>query len=147
MKQLFKHWRGLVFPLLLVAIMATVSSCGNDEPKSNVVDYYLDIEEEFLVNGSTSLTSRYYSPITRMREVIRKTYPNPDSKGNDEAIVAACDKEYEDYCTMYRSDNGDHFTCLFHLVRAVKSGDIVKQTETLRTYIYDINPKESNIVE
>lgn len=145
MKRSFKLWRGLLFSLMLVATIATVSSCGkDDEPKSNVVDYYIDIEEEFLVNGSNSMTDRYNSPIKRMREVIRNTYPKPDSKGNDEAVVAACDKEYEDYCNMYRGYS-DHFTCLIHLMRAVKKGTIVKQSETLRTYVYDINPKATNI--
>ena len=34
----------------------------------------------------------------------------------------------------------EHFTCLFHLVKAVKKGDIVAGNEVLKTYSYDINP-------
>ena len=132
-----------MFSLLLVSVIISVASCGSDEPQSNVIDYYLNVEEEFLIDGSTDHTDRYYSPITRMREVIRKTYPNPDSKGLDDAVIAACDKEYETYYEMY--DGGsEHFTCLFHLVKARKVNGIVKESETLRTYNYDINPYDIN---
>lgn len=134
-----KQWRGLWFSLLLLGTMAFVSSCGNDEPSSTVVDYYLDIEEEFLINGSTQLTDRYYSPITRMRTAIRKAYPTPDAQGNDAAVVEACNKEHEEYKEMYLGE-GHHFTCLFHLVRVVKAGSVVKESEPLVTYVYDINP-------
>lgn len=146
MKHHLKHWRGLLFSLLLLGAFATFSSCGDDEPSSTVVDYYLDIEEEFLVNGSTDLTDRYYSPIKRMRDAIRKVYPTPNINGNDEPVVAACDKEYEEYRAMYNGE-GHHFTCLFHLVRVIKANGIVKQSETLRTYVYDINPVETEIEE
>jgi hypothetical protein len=143
MKRSFKQWRGLLFSLLLVSVIISIASCGSDEPQSNVIDYYLNVEEEFLIDGSTAHTDRYYSPITRMRDVIRKTYPNPDNKGLDEAVIAACDKEYETYCEMYNGGS-EHFTCLFHLVKAHKVDGIVKESETLRTYNYDINPYEIN---
>jgi hypothetical protein len=146
MQYVLKHQRGLLFSLLLVAYTAVFTSCGKDEPSSTVIDYYLDIEEEFLINGSTNLTDRYYSPITRMRDAIRKTYPTPDNKGNDEAVVAACDKEYEEYYQMYIGE-GHHFTSLFHLVRVIKTNGIVKQSETLRTFVYDINPVETDVEE
>lgn len=133
-----KLWRGLLFSLLLVSVTTFLTSCGDDEPDSTVIDYYLNVEEEFLINGSTDHTDRYQSPITRMRTAIQKAYPTPDSKGNDEAVIAACNKEYETYYEMY--DGGsEHFTCLFHLVKAVKVKGIVKQNETLKTYNYDIN--------
>lgn len=144
MRHLFKHWRGLLFSLLLVGTMTAFTSCGDDEPSGAVVDYYLDVEEEFLVDGSTNLTDRFYNPITRMRDAIRKAYPNPDSKGSDEAVVTACDKEFEEYVNMYKGDE-KHFTCLFHLVRAIKNKGIVQQSELLKTYIYDINPVETDI--
>ena len=137
-----KLWRGLLFSLLLVAVTVSVTSCGDDEPQSNVVDYYLNVEEEFLINGSTAHTDRYYSPVTRMREAIKKAYPNPDNQGLDDAVIAACDKEYETYNEMYTSEGGEHFTCLFHLVRAIMVNGIVKQSETLKTYTYNINPPD-----
>ena len=37
--------------------------------------------------------------------------------------------------------------CLVHLVRASMDGDIVKQSERLKTYNFDINPPETDIVE
>lgn len=144
MKHHFYSCRALLIALLFVGAMVTFTSCGDDDDsKSTVIDYYLDVEEEFLVNGSTDLTDRYYNPVTRMRQVIRKVYPTPDGKGNDEAVIAACDKEYEEYISMY--DGGqEHFTCLFRLVRATKTGGVVKQNEVLKTYVYDINPYDLN---
>ena len=136
-----KRWRGLLFSLLILGAATTfLTSCGDDEPSGTVIDYYLDIEEAFLINGSTGHTDRYDSPIVRMQNAIRKAYPNPDKNGNDEAVVAACDKEYETYVAMYTSEGGEHFTCLFHLVRATKRGTIVVQNKELKTYVYDINP-------
>lgn len=150
MKQNHKAWRAalLVCSLMIMAITMTVtlSSCGDDkdEPKGIVIDYYLDIEEEFLINGSTSHTDRYYSPITRMRDAIRKVYPTPDAKGADELVVEACDHEFLAYREMY-SGGTEHFTCLFHLIRAVKQGTKVVQSEMLRTYVYDINTPATDI--
>ena len=140
MKLINKHWRGLLFSLMFLGFIATFTSCGNDEPKSEVIDYYLNIEEEFLVDGSTSHTDRYYNPITRMKAVIKAAYPKPDKTGNDDAVIEACNKEYEAYQGLYVGGK-EHLTCMFHLVRATKKGDIVKTNETLKTYVYDINPK------
>lgn len=144
MNHRFNPCRALLIALLFVGTMVTFTSCGDDDdPKSTVIDYYLDVEEEFLINGSTDHTDRYYNPVTRMRQAIRTAYPTPDTKGNDEAVIAACDKEYEEYIAMY-DGLGEHFTCLFRLVRATKSGEVVKQNEVLKTYVYDINPYEIN---
>ena len=110
------------------------------------MDYYVSVEEQFLINGSTDKTDRYENPVTRMRNAIRKAYPEANLNGNDEAVLAACDKEYETYVEMYRG-YGDHFTCLFHIVRAVKKGDQVKENLTLKTYVYDINSVASDVEE
>lgn len=131
-------WQMLVLAILFIGSTMTLTSCGDDDPMSTV-DYYLNVEEEFLIDGKTDHTDRYYNPVIRMREAISKAYPNPDNKGNDEAVIAACDKEYETYVEMYTGGE-EHFTCLFHLVKAVKKGDIVAGNEVLKTYSYDINP-------
>ena len=110
MKRLLSHWRGLMLSLMVFAAFATLSSCGNDEPDNSVIDYYLRIEEEFL-----------------------------DTQGNDEAVVAACDKEFETYQSLYAGGK-EHLTCLFELVRVTKVNDIVRSNETLKVYQYNINP-------
>ena len=140
MKHQLKQWRGFLFSLLLVGAMASFTSCGNDEPSATTIDYYLEVEEEFLVNGSSTLAERYFSPIKRMRETIRKVYPVPNDKGDDNAVIAACDAEYEEFCNMYTGEGNDHLSCQFTLNRAIKKGYVVKQREKLRTYHYDINP-------
>ena len=146
-KRFFYPLRALMLALLFVGAVVTFTSCDdNDEPAKQVVDYYLNVEEQFLVDGSAELADRYYSPTTRMMEAIRKVYPAADTQGKDEAVLEACNKEYDEYCKMY-TGYGKHFTCLFHLVRAVKVSGIVKQSETLNTYIYDINPGATDITE
>lgn len=133
--------RMLVLSLLLASPLVMFTSCGDDEPKSMVIDYYLNVEEGFLVNGSMDQTAKYYNPKNRMYDAIRQAYPTPDAQGNDAAVIAACDREYEEYVGMY-TGLGDHITCVFNLVRATKKGDIIKQNETLKTYVYDINSTE-----
>lgn len=142
MKHLFTHWRELLFSLLLIGTITALTSCGNDEPRPMVIDYYLSVEEEFLVNGSTSHTDRYYDPIARMNTAISTAYPFADTQGNDDAVIEACDKEYETYQEFY-SGGKEHLTCLFHLVRVTMSNGIVRSNETLKTYYYNINPPET----
>lgn len=139
MKHFIKNWHLLIAAVLLVGTAMAVTSCGDDEPSDMTIDYYLDVEEVFLINGSTGHTDRYDSPITRMYDTIRKAYPTPDKNGNDDVVVLACDKEYETYVGMYTGLEA-HFTCVFHLVRATKRGSIVVKNEELKTYVYDINP-------
>lgn len=147
MKRLFKLWQLFAITALLAVTAFTMTSCGDDDgPKGTVVDYYVSVEEQFLINGSTDKTDRYENPVTRMRNAIRKAYPDPDNNGRDEAVIAACDKEYETYVEMYRG-YADHFTCLFYIVRAVKKGDEVKDNVILKTYVYDINPTATDVVE
>lgn len=137
----------LLLPLLLLALTAALTACGNDdEPKGITVDYYLEVEEEFLVNGLVDHTDRYYSPITLMKEVIRTAYPKPDATGKDDAVILACDNLYQRYLEMY-TGKAEHLTCLVHLVRASMDGDIVKQSVRLKTYNFDINPPETEIDE
>ncbi len=138
----------LLLPLLLMVMTVAFMSCGNDddEPKGNTIDYYLEVEEEFLVDGAVDHTDRYYSPITLMREAIRNVYPVADATGADQAVINACDELYQRYLGMYTS-KGEHLTCLVHLVRATMHGDIVKQSERLKTYNFDINPPETEVQE
>ena len=130
---------------LLCSILAlgamVMTSCGDDEPSATVIDYYVEVEEEFLINSSSDLIDRYYNPRDMMREVIRAAYPKPDIQGNDQAVIDACDELYYRYYSMY-SGREDHLTCKLHLVRARMEGKIVRQSERLRTYVFDVNPAE-----
>ena len=130
----------LLLSVAVIAATMTFVSCGDDDPEA-VIDYYVDVEEQFLVNESTATTDRYISPVTRMTEAIRKAYPNPNETGNDAAVIEACDKEYYDYLMMY-TGRPEHFTCKLRVMRARKIGTIVKQSEELKTYTYDINPDD-----
>lgn len=136
-------WRFLLCSFMVVAAMLTFTSCGDDEPTANVIDYYIEVEEEFLINSSSDLIDRYYNPINMMREAIRTTYPEPNAQGNDEAVIAACEEVYQSYYRIYGSGQyEDHLTCTMHLVRAKLEGKIVRQSERIRTYVIDVNPAE-----
>lgn len=132
--------------LLLLAVLVIMSasalvSCGNDEPSPLVVDYYMNVEEGFLVDGSTDHTDRYFDPWQRMQDAIRQVYPTPNVDGNDEAVLEACDKEYATFVSLYAGQK-EHMTCMMHLMKALKRDGVVKQSEKMMTYIYDINPTE-----
>ena len=131
----------LLISTVCLAAMVTFSSCGDDEPNGEVIDYYLSIEEEFLVDGSIDHTDRYFNPIARMKKAMREAYPTPNAQGDDDAVIAACDKEFETYQSFY-TGRSEHLTCLFHLVRVTKNNGIIRHNETLKTYYYNINPPE-----
>lgn len=139
----FYHGARRIFlcSIMFIAAMLMTTSCGDDEPDEMLINYYIDVEEPFLVNSSDDFTDRYYNPVKLMKEAIQNTYPTPDAKGNDEAVIAACDAVYERYITMY-SGKEDHLTCLSHLTRVKLEGTIVRQSEKLMTYRIDINPTE-----
>ena len=137
MKKLSRMWLLLALSCLL---LGGLSSCG-DEPDAKTIDYYMEVEEAFLVDGATSHTDRYYNPKTLMNESIRRVYPTPDDVGNDEAVIQACDETCARFYGMYES-KGEHLTCLLHLIKVHKVGDIVRQSEELKAYNIDVNPIE-----
>ena len=137
-KHLLNPWRLMLLSLFFIVAAATFSSCGDAEPSAEVIDYYVNVEEQFLVDGSTLHTDRYFNPVKRMQDAIRKAYPTPNAVGADDAVIAACDKEHGEYISMYAGQS-QHMTCLMNVVKVLKRGGIVKQSETLMTYVYDIN--------
>ena len=139
MKRIFNPWRVLMISLLFVSAVFTLTSCGDDEPNDTVIDYYVSVEEEFLINGSSLHVDQFYNPKTRMMDAIRRVYPSPNKSGNDDAVLEACNHEYLAYKEMYEG-LPDHLTCVFSVKKATKVGTIVKQSETLAYYVYDINP-------
>lgn len=143
-KHYFSLCRVLLLSLVFIGTMTTFSSCGNDdEPKGMYIKYYIEVEEEFLVDGAVDHTSRYYSPITMLKEVINTAYPEPNATGDDTAVITACDELHQRYYGMY-NNKAEHLTCLVHLIKATMDGAIVKQSERLKTYLFDINPPESD---
>lgn len=145
MKHHFNPGRMLFLSLAFIAIATLFTSCGkDDEPSGPIIKYYIEVEEEFLVDGSVDHTDRYYSPITLMKEAIYNAYPNPDADGDDDVVIRACDELYLRYLNMYEN-KAEHLTCLVHLIKATMSGEIVKQSVPLKTYNFDINPPEQEI--
>ncbi len=136
MKKLSRTGLLLVFSCLLMGVL---SSCGSDEPELLTVDYYIEVEESFLVNGNANFPDGYIDPVTTMRETIRKAYPKADNVGNDQAVVRACDEAYEKFYKDYTS-GGDHLTCLMHLIKTRNEGIIVRESVRLKTYNIDVNP-------
>lgn len=86
------------------------------------------------------------APVDRMREVIRSVYPTPNAQGADEAVLAACEQEYAQYCSTYAGLSGNaQITCIFDLMRVVKKGSQIQQSETLRKFVYAINSTPTDI--
>ena len=139
MKKLSSMWQMFV---LLCMLLGGLSSCGNDEPEADCIVYYIDVEADFRVNGSDYIdTYKDYNPITMMKAAIAKAYPEPDLNGYDMAVIEACDGVYQWFYSAY-SGNGDHLTCLVHLVRAHRVNGIIRQSQEIKTYNIDVNPIE-----
>ena len=140
-RQQINLWSSLLLLLALSGVLFTMTACGDDEPEQTIIDYYTEVEEEFLVNGQTDHTDRYYSPVTLMKEAIRNAYSKPTTTGDDAAVIAACDELYQRYLGMY-TGKAEHLTCKINLKRVSKTDDIVRSSELLKTYSFDINPYE-----
>ena len=144
MKHVLKSWHALALMLLLASAMTIgMTSCGNDdEPGATTIDYYIRVDEAFLVNGYDRQTS-FMNPVTRMKDAIRKVYPTPNAQGDDEAVIAACDKVYNDYVNLYEGDPRDeNLTALLHLKKVNKRDGIIRENEYLKTYQFNINYHE-----
>lgn len=139
MRHLFNPQRVLMISLLFLSALFSLTSCGDDESKDTVIDYYVNVEAEFLIDGSTIHVNQFYSPITRMMEAIRRVYPTPNASGNDDAVREACNQEYLAYKEMYEG-LPDHITCIFTVMKVNKVGYVVKKSEPFAYYLYDINP-------
>ena len=140
-------WRLLLLAIIVVSGLGVFTSCGDDDDKTNAIDYYFEVEEQFLVNGSKDRTTMYQNPIPLMQDAIKKAYPTPNPQGNDQAVLAACDQAYKDYVSLYEDLNDDNLTALIHLKRAVRINGLIKESVNLKTYHFIINPHEEEIVE
>lgn len=131
--------------MMMTGTLCILTSCGDDEPANGLIDYYVEVEEQFLVNGSTDGTSRYDNPINLMKEAIQKAYPTKTGQGDDEGVIAACDKAYEDYVNTYEGDLRDeNLTALVHLKRVVRRKGIIRESENLKSYQFNINYHEED---
>ena len=132
----------MALAVLAITAMLAFTSCGDDD-ESNVIDYYIEVEEQFLVEGSQTGTSRYDDPRVLLQNAIKKAYPSLTEKGNDEAVIAACDKVYNDYVNLYEGDPRDeNLTALLHLKKVNKRDGIIRENEYLKTYQFNINDHE-----
>ena len=78
-----------------------------------------------------------------MKDAIQKAYPTKTEEGNDKAVIAACDNAFEDYVALYEGDLRDeNLTALVNLKRVIRRDGIIRESETLKTYQYNINYHE-----
>ena len=133
----------MLLTLVIAASLYGLASCGNDEPDAGAIDYYIEVEEQFLVNGSLDGVSRYDNPITLMNAAIQRAYPTKTQQGADQEVIAACDKAYEDFVALYEGDLRDeNLTALVNLKRVVRRGGTIRENETLKAYLFNVNYHE-----
>ncbi len=133
----------MLLTLVIAASLCGFASCGNDEPDAGAIDYYIEVEEQFLVNGSLDGVSRYDNPITLMNAAIQRAYPTKTQQGADQEVIAACDKAYEDFVALYEGDLRDeNLTALVNLKRVVRHGGTIRENETLKAYLFNVNYHE-----
>lgn len=128
--------RMLLLSILCVVSVSVFTSCtGEDEPETSI-GYYLSVKprtsiyqrgglppgaKEFLIGNLT----------LQMKEKIDEVYPVHDMKGNDAAVLVACDEVYDMYVQSGLQHNAE---CIATLYRAQMSGIIVKKSHPLKTY-------------
>lgn len=133
----------MLLTLVIAASLCGFASCGHDEPDAGAIDYYIEVEEQFLVNGSLDGVSRYDNPITLMNAAIQRAYPTKTQQGADQEVIAACDKAYEDFVALYEGDLRDeNLTALVNLKRVVRRGGTIRENETLKAYLFNVNYHE-----
>lgn len=155
-KKLISPWRLFLVVVVLVGTLAGVASCGGDEPEY-LVGYYLSVNsseaykasDEDESQGTMSDTQSgtvLYKTITRMKNALSKAYPTPVIKGDDVAVLTACDKIYRDYKSMY-GEYEKNTICVVKIMRVSLEGDIVVGSRTLTTYSFGSLPPDKDHAE
>lgn len=138
----------LVLALLLIQ-MVSMTSCSGDEPDM-VVGYYLSVQYQEGTLASTQGSADgimgeseggniMISTINDLRQAIKDAYPVPSKKGNDVAVLTACDSIYRAYKKMYgQMEQGT--ICVLHICRANMDGEIVKDSRILTVYRFGALP-------
>jgi hypothetical protein len=137
----FNLWRLLLAVMLVGAMTTYLASCGDDEPMD--VDYYLDIQsteafknaaaDEQQGTASSSTTSVIYTSITRLQNALATAYPVRDTKGNDAAVISACDEVYRSYIESQGVIDGP-VVCVVSLCKVRLEGGLVRSSIQLKTY-------------
>ena len=78
-----------------------------------------------------------------MNAAIQRAYPTKTQQGADQEVIAACDKAYEDFVALYEGDLRDeNLTALVNLKRVVRRGGTIRENETLKAYLFNVNYHE-----
>ncbi len=143
-------WRLPLFLLLFSVVLGTYS-CGNDDPDF-MIGYYMSINSQVRLTlsegddapGTTSnLTVDVLSNTVRnLKTALHEAYPQDTRKGDDAAVITACDKIYMDYKSSYADKEG-HTVCVISLYKAKKDGDIVVSSTPLKTYSFGALPQDT----
>ena len=155
-RHLFTPWRVCLLVAVVLAALVGVASCGSDEPDL-MVGYYMSINstDSFMASeddegqGTMSDTQHgnvLYTTITRMKKAMREAYPTRDYKGDDAAVLNACDKIYRAYKSMY-GEYEKNTVCVVKIMRTRQDGDVVMSSRTLTTYSFGALPPDKDHAE
>ena len=129
----------LAIALIAVCSLFCMTSCDNDdEPKVMTVNYYLSVLSKYPIYRRGGLPPAPKEDMigkitTQMRTCIEEVYPNPDTLGNDYAVLVRCDELYRQYLESGYKANTE---CKVVLYRAKMSGTIVRNSKPLKTYFF-----------
>ena len=135
--------------LMMLSIpMATLTSCGDDEPNLEV-GYYLGIQSQVRLSlyeddesqgtSASPIADPLSLTIIRMRPALRNAYPEPNNYGNDSRVIAVLDAIFTDYKTTHHASERNT-VCVVKLYRTRLDGEIVKKSKTLKTYHFGAIP-------
>ena len=132
--------------------MATLTSCGDDEPNL-AVGYYLGIQSQVRLSlyeddesqgtSASPVADPLSTTIIRMRAALRNAYPEPNNYGNDSRVIAALDAIFMDYKTTHHASERNT-VCIVKLYRTRLEEGIVKKSRTLKTYHFGAIPPGSD---
>ena len=132
--------RQMAIAILAVFALLCVCSCSsNDEPMPETsVDYYLGIQTTELIYRSGTIPPNPKEDMIglltqKMKRRIREAYPERNLKGNDAAVLTACDEVYREYLETGFKENTE---CVATLFRVKLSGIVVKQSAPIKNYYF-----------
>jgi len=129
-------WQCVLAAVACVSVLLPLGSCNSVDEPEQTIDYYLSIESRVVIKSYGGIApppkeNTIGIAVDRMRSRLRMAYPEPDLKGDDYAVLVACDDVYSEYL---QSNFKTNIECVVILYRVRKSGIVVKKSTPIKAY-------------